>query len=125
MAFNDFRLCRLLYTLNPRKFRVCEYLVKYHADRGDKIIIFSDDVPALILYCEALSKIREIPYLFGGTKEEDRRKYLTAFKTSSQCCCIGLSKVGDTALDIPDANVIIQVWSSRQSIVEYLLYYYY
>ena len=25
------RLCRLLYTLNPRKFRACEYLVNYHA----------------------------------------------------------------------------------------------
>ena len=66
-------------------------------------------MPALILYCEALKKVREIPYLFGGTREEDRRKILTAFKTSSEVPCIGLSKVGDTALDIPDANVIIQV----------------
>lgn len=31
------------------------------------------------------------------------------FKTKHDCCCIGLSKVGDTALDIPEANVIIQV----------------
>ena len=34
------RLQRLLYTLNPRKFRSCEYLVKKHRERGDKIIIF-------------------------------------------------------------------------------------
>ena len=34
------RTQKLLYLLNPRKFRVCEYLVKYHIARGDKIIIF-------------------------------------------------------------------------------------
>ena len=50
------RTQRLLYILNPRKFRACEYLVKYHTKRGDKIIIFSDDVPALKLYCEALTE---------------------------------------------------------------------
>lgn len=105
------RLQRLLYTLNPRKFRTCEYLVNYHTKRGDKIILFSDDVPALILYCEALKGIVEVPYIFGGTKEEDRRDILTAFKLRPEVSCIGLSKVGDTALDIPEANVIIQVSS--------------
>ncbi len=105
------RLQRLLYTLNPRKFRTCEFLVNYHTRRGDKMIIFSDDVPALILYCEALATVKEIPYIYGGTREVDRRDILTAFKTRSEVSCIGLSKVGDTALDIPEANVIIQISS--------------
>lgn len=106
------RLQRLLYTLNPRKFRACEYLVNFHTKRGDKIIIFSDDVPALVLYCEALTTAtRAIPYIYGGTKENDRRELLTTFKTSREHSCLGLSKVGDTALDIPEANVIIQISS--------------
>jgi len=105
------RVQRLLYTLNPTKFRACEYLVTHHIKRGDKIIIFSDDVPALVLYCEALKSVRTIPYIYGGTKDADRRDILTAFKTRSEVSCIGLSKVGDTALDIPEANVIIQVSS--------------
>ena len=105
------RLQRLLYVLNPRKFRMCEFLVKYHAEKGHKIIIFSDDVPALWLYCEALRPLMAIPYIFGDTSEPVRRDILTAFKTSSEVNCIGLSKVGDTALDIPEANVIIQVSS--------------
>jgi DNA excision repair protein ERCC-3 len=109
---NNSRLQRLLYTLNPRKFRACEYLVNFHAKRGDKIIIFSDDVPALMLYCEALTtNTRAIPYIYGGTKENDRRELLNSFKTSALHSCIGLSKVGDTALDIPEANVIIQISS--------------
>lgn len=97
----------LLYILNPRKFRACEYLVKYHEKRGDKIIIFSDDVVALMLYCETLMK----PFLYGGTSEKERRDILTRFKTHPDVSCIGLSKVGDTALDIPEANVVIQVSS--------------
>ena len=78
------RLQRLLYTLNPRKFRACEYLVRKHRERHDKIIIFSDDVPALILYCEALKKVCDIPYIYGGTKDSDRSAILTSFKTRSE-----------------------------------------
>eukprot|EP01033_Poteriospumella_lacustris_P016024 gene16024-11469_t len=107
----DARLQRLLYTLNPTKFRVCEFLVKYHCNRGDKIIIFSDDVPALIMYCEALKPVCEVPYIHGGTRPAERNLLLAAFRTRAEVKCLGLSKVGDTALDIPDANVIIQVSS--------------
>lgn len=105
------RVQRLLYVMNPTKVRTCEYLVRYHVKRGDKIIIFSDDVPALILYCQGLQHVYQIPYIFGGTPEHERRRWLQTFKSSPDCNCIGLSKVGDTALDIPEANVIIQVSS--------------
>lgn len=37
----------LLYAMNPRKFQACQFLIKYHEDRGDKIIVFSDNVYAL------------------------------------------------------------------------------
>ena len=37
----------LLYCMNPRKFQACQFLIKYHEDRGDKIIVFSDNVYAL------------------------------------------------------------------------------
>ena len=107
----NYRVQRLLYVMNPNKVRTCEYLVRYHTKRGDKIIIFSDDVPALILYCQGLQHVYHIPYIFGGTPEHERRKWLQTFKSSPDCNCIGLSKVGDTALDIPEANVIIQVSS--------------
>lgn len=108
---NNSRIQRLLYTLNPTKFRTCEYLIKYHTAKGDKIIIFSDDVPALVLYCESLSTVQVIPYIYGGTSAQERKDYLQSFKSSSSVPCLGLSKVGDTALDIPEANVIIQVSS--------------
>jgi hypothetical protein len=37
----------LLYCMNPRKLQACQFLIKYHEDRGDKIIVFSDNVYAL------------------------------------------------------------------------------
>ena len=37
----------LLYCTNPKKFQACQFLIKYHEDRGDKIIVFSDQLYAL------------------------------------------------------------------------------
>lgn len=111
LTSNKSRLQRLLYILNPNKFRLCEYLLKYHIKKNNKVIIFSDDVPALMIYCEGLKNIIPIPYIYGETSEKDRRDILSAFKNSDKLLCIGLSKVGDTALDIPEANVIIQISS--------------
>ena len=79
------RLQQLLYIINPTKFRTAEFLLKYHCARGDKIILFSDDVPALILYCDCL----KIPYIFGETPEAERNINLTAFRTHPQFNCIG------------------------------------
>ena len=37
----------LLYCMNPRKFQACQFLIRFHEQRGDKIIVFSDNVYAL------------------------------------------------------------------------------
>jgi DNA excision repair protein ERCC-3 len=37
----------LLYCMNPRKFQACQFLIQFHEQRGDKIIVFSDNVYAL------------------------------------------------------------------------------
>jgi len=52
------RLGRLLYTMNPNKFRACQHLVNEHERRGDKILVFSDNIFALKLYAEKLGKVR-------------------------------------------------------------------
>lgn len=103
------RTQKLLYIMNPNKLRVCEYLVNEHRKLGHKIIIFSDDIPALKLYCISLM----VPYIYGALNPQERQQYLSKFKYSQDPndAVIGLSKVGDTALDIPEANVVIQVSS--------------
>lgn len=103
---SESRRKQLLCVLNPNKMRVCQYLLNYHKERGDKIIIFSDNITALKLY----SLYFKIPYIYGDTSEAERRQFLENFKRlGSVTPVIGLSKVGDTALDIPEANVVIQI----------------
>jgi len=35
---------QLLYCMNPSKFQACQFLINFHESRGDKIIVFSDNV---------------------------------------------------------------------------------
>jgi len=53
---------------NPKKFRACEFLINTHEARGDKILVFSDNVFALKQYARQMKK----PYLWSnfsdGTK---------------------------------------------------------
>lgn len=47
----------LLYVMNPKKLQACQYLIQYHERRGDKIIVFSDNVYALVV-CKLVKKTR-------------------------------------------------------------------
>lgn len=46
----SFRKKQAFYSMNPNKFRCCEFLVKYHEERGDKILVFSDHVCMFYFY---------------------------------------------------------------------------
>jgi len=106
MASNA-RLKQLLYVMNPSKLRAVEFLVRFHEDRGDKIIVFSDLVYSLKLYAEMLKK----PLIYGETPERERQAILGTFRATDTIRTICISKVGDTSIDLPEANVIIQVSS--------------
>ena len=98
---------QLLYVMNPTKVRACQYLVQYHETRGDKVIVFSDNLFALREYAVRMRK----PFLYGGTGHQERTRVLHAFKTNPAVNTVFLSKIGDNSLDIPEANVLIQISS--------------
>ncbi|KAK6137403.1 hypothetical protein DH2020_028875 [Rehmannia glutinosa] len=101
-----------LYVMNPNKFRACEFLIRFHEqERGDKIIVFADNLFALTEYAMKLRK----PMIYGATSHPERTKILEAFKTSRDVNTVFLSKVGDNSIDIPEANVIIQISSHAGS----------
>ncbi|XP_074572887.1 general transcription and DNA repair factor IIH helicase/translocase subunit XPB1-like [Curcuma longa] len=101
-----------LYVMNPNKFRACEFLIRFHEQqRGDKIIVFADNLFALTAYAMKLRK----PMIYGATSHNERTRILEAFKTSPDVNTIFLSKVGDNSIDIPEANVIIQISSHAGS----------
>ena len=99
---------QVLYCMNPNKFMACQYLMQFHEQqRKDKIIVFSDNIFALREYATALRR----PLIYGDTSHAERTRVLHAFKFSDEINTIFLSKVGDNSIDIPEANVIIQISS--------------
>ncbi|XP_046886319.1 general transcription and DNA repair factor IIH helicase subunit XPB isoform X2 [Hypomesus transpacificus] len=97
----------LLYTMNPNKFRACQFLIRFHERRNDKIMVFADNVFALKEYAVRLNK----PYIYGPTSQGERMQILQNFKHNPKINTIFISKVGDTSFDLPEANVLIQISS--------------
>lgn len=97
----------LLYCMNPNKFQAAQFLIKYHEDRGDKIIVFSDNVYALQAYAKKLVK----PWIDGSTPQSERMRVLNHFQHNPSVNTIFLSKVGDTSIDLPEATCLIQISS--------------
>lgn len=93
---------RLLYITNINKTRVCANLIERHAN--SKIIIFCDNLFGLNWYHALLKK----PKIDGKTPLEERKKILEQFK-SGQSNCILFSRVGDQSIDLPEADVVIQI----------------
>ena len=93
--------------MNPNKFRACQFLIRYHERRNDKIIVFSDNVFALKHYAIKMNK----PYIYGPTSQNERLQILQNFKLNPKVNTIFVSKVADTSFDLPDANVLIQISS--------------
>lgn len=93
--YREYLACRsrksiLLYVMNPNKFRACQYLVKFHEARNDKIVVFSDNVFALKEYAIRMGK----PYIYGPTTQGERIQILQNFihnpKVGQTCTLIHL-----------------------------------
>ncbi|XP_014279590.1 general transcription and DNA repair factor IIH helicase/translocase subunit XPB isoform X1 [Halyomorpha halys] len=110
--YKEYLQCRtskklLLYVMNPNKFRAAQFLIRYHEKRGDKTIVFSDNVFALKHYAIKMNK----PYIYGPTSQNERIQILQNFKFNPKVNTIFVSKVADTSFDLPEANVLIQISS--------------
>ena len=98
---------KLSYIMNPVKIQTCQYLIRFHEARGDKIIVFSDNVYALKAYALKLGK----PFIYGPTSQNERMQVLQQFQSNPDVNTIFLSKVGDTSIDLPEATCLIQISS--------------
>ena len=100
---------QLLYVMNPEKYRVCKLLLEYHESQNDKILIFSDNIPALLLYARKLGKY----CMYGDTSQREREILLKNFRGDGdkEINVLIISSVGDVAIDLPKCNIIIQISS--------------
>ncbi|MBI5563324.1 MAG: DEAD/DEAH box helicase [Chloroflexi bacterium] len=95
---------------NPVKLRVLDQLLAKHRD---------DNVLVIGQYIDQLEKIAahlQAPIITGETKVADREKLFAQFR-AGEITTLVVSKVANFAIDLPDANVAIQVsgtFGSRQ-----------
>ncbi|KAF5533834.1 DNA excision repair ERCC-3 [Fusarium mexicanum] len=101
------RMKRTLAAINPSKFQACQFLINYHEARGDKIIVFSDELYSLKMYAYKLKRY----LIYGETSQEERLRVLDHFRHNPEVNTLFLSKIGDTSLDLPEATCLIQISS--------------
>ena len=58
--------------MNPYKFQACQFLLQFHEGRGDKIIVFSDNIFSLKEYATRLKKY----FIYGPTPHSERSDIL-------------------------------------------------
>ena len=101
-----------LASTNPEKTDIVERLLKHFDKPDDRVLIIGQYIDQL----ESLSKELGIPLITGKTPNKDREKLYAAFRDGSLKNLM-VSKVGNFAIDLPDANVLIQIsgtFGSRQ-----------
>jgi len=95
---------------NSRKCDVMQVLLDRH--RGDRILVIG-------MYLDQLKEVSDrwnVPLITGETPQAKRDALYEGFR-SGKAPVLAVSKVGNFSVDIPDANVAIQIsgtWGSRQ-----------
>ena len=97
---------------NPKKYEMVKKIVAHHQKSGDKILVIG-------MYLDQLKKIAKMldaPILTGTTSNRRRGVLYDLFREGEQDILV-VSKVANFAVDMPDANVAVQVsgtFGSRQ-----------
>ena len=95
---------------NPKKIDIIKKLIEYH--ENSNILVIGMYLDQLKLIAEAV----DAPLITGKTHNDERQRLYDAFREDEEKILI-VSKVANFALDLPDANVAIQVsgtFGSRQ-----------
>ncbi len=109
-AMTDTREKYRIAAENPAKLTVTRYLTEKHQD--DQVLIIGQYIDQLKLLAQEL----EAPLLTGKTSTSQREKLYEQFRRG-EIKRLVVSKVANFAIDLPDANVAIQVsgtFGSRQ-----------
>lgn len=84
-----------------------QHLIKFHESKGHKILVFVDNIAILKDYALLLGR----PYICGEIPSQEREKILQFFQHLADWNVLLISRVGDVGIDLPDANVAIEISS--------------
>jgi DNA excision repair protein ERCC-3 len=101
---------------NPVKIEVIKQLIAQH--KNDNVLVIGQYLEQLYEIARILKEVSktDIPIITGKTPTKERERIYGDFK-SGRLKCLIVSKVANFAIDLPDANVAIQVsgtFGSRQ-----------
>jgi DNA excision repair protein ERCC-3 len=97
---------------NPEKFDVVKKLLEKHNEEGDRVLIIGQYIEQL----ENLVKQIDTPLITGKTPNKERDVIYEKFR-KGEIRILTVSKVGNFAIDLPDASILIQIsgtFGSRQ-----------
>lgn len=97
----------MLAATNPNKMLCVWDLVSRHLQVGAKILLFCDHIMLLHEY----GKMLNAPVVCGSTPLKDRIMVFSDFQATNKVNIICISRVGDVSVNLPSANVVIQVSS--------------
>ncbi|MDE0299996.1 MAG: DEAD/DEAH box helicase [Candidatus Poribacteria bacterium] len=109
-AVADFRKKFRIASENPRKFQIVHALIEQHRD--DQVLVIGQYIDQL----NEISARLNAPLITGQTSNVDRGKLYDLFR-QGEIGLLVVSKVANFAIDLPDANVAIQIsgtFGSRQ-----------
>lgn len=117
----NFRDRQIGAILNPRKLSVCLSIVNHHINFRDKIIIFCDDLDALDIIFNIFenfqfeSDVNLCGKITMHTPNAERLCLISKFRELAGGGILFMSKVGDIAVDLPGANILIQTSCTTKS----------
>ncbi|GET91731.1 helicase, putative [Leishmania tarentolae] len=97
----------MLAAANPNKMMCVRELVWRHLEAGAKILLCCDHIMLLKEY----GKLLNAPVICGSTQHKERLMIFSDFQGTSKVNVICVSRVGDVSVNLPSANVVIQVSS--------------
>eukprot|EP00796_Vickermania_ingenoplastis_P002014 gene2014-1205_t len=97
----------ILAASNPNKMLCVQDLVTRHVAAGAKILVFCDH----LLLLEEYGSMLGAPVICGNTQIKDRLMIFSDFQSTSKVNVVCISRVGDVSVNLPSANVVIQVSS--------------
>lgn len=106
-------LKRLISGLNPNKIMALERLIRMHEDRGDKIIVYADILYILNQCADRLflDGRKRRPIITTKTPQDEIENHFYRFRHTKEVSCLFMSRIVDKAIEIPPANVLIQICS--------------
>jgi DNA excision repair protein ERCC-3 len=97
---------------NPAKLPLLREIAQHHAAQGDQVLVIGH----YLRQVELAARLLHAPLITGRTPNRDREELYAAFR-SGEIPVLVVSKVGNFAIDLPDANIAIQLsgtFGSRQ-----------